>query len=708
MAGEITIVPGYAFVPDSQGKIQLTRDALNRLGTPQAQLNDGAVTEEKLHPALELGTSRLADKAVTSEKLDDDAVIADKIADNAVEGRHLNDLAVTEDKINDGAVTTDKIADASVTKDKLDLDNITLELHKETYDRDGGLGDGIEWTFETFFNNSPIGRIVQAFVADVSGDTDADFTDDAKWVSEDLRNSQAMKFKFEEYDSAGEIWKGDFYSSSDTKVYINDATTSPNAPKVRPGCKVVLTIGAETKRFYITFVESESEQAYIKSVHLKSDEDPLPSPTVGSSYACAITAMEDIEDKGQVTLTGLGTLTIVDVPIPTKSDKNNRTVIKDENYLSTTQVSSNFKAAYGFDDILRAPTNGAASKKAWQGKFFKVEDLTKKPPRYTTNRVNIDLEAPYYVNQIEYVNYHNNGGNTDIGAKEIELYGSDSSESWSNTDPTENEGWELIQEFTLDKAEKGNKTPALSYMTVNATKQYRYYSIIIKTNYGNGTHSGFRRILFRGNNPAVPVNRIFTMTYTNPGFDCSDWNEITGLFITEEKQSQNIWYLFSFDENVSPTPPTFLTWKYFDSVTQEWKEAVRYNVTVWEYSDGAGSWTPATDNSMQSAISEALESSVIMRMVKTDLEVFESEEWNGSDTGFIRGTTQNIGVAVCMKSTNETSVPSVSEIEFNAAHWRKLNEKDEVEITLKGIKRTGVKNISGSAINNKIKAVVIY
>jgi hypothetical protein len=80
---------------------------------------DGAITAEKLVDRLvysvEYGiitTAKLADKAVTTAKIDDIAVTTAKLADKAVTTAKIADIAVTTAKLADEAVTADKIASA--------------------------------------------------------------------------------------------------------------------------------------------------------------------------------------------------------------------------------------------------------------------------------------------------------------------------------------------------------------------------------------------------------------------------------------------------------------------------------------------------------------------------------------------------------------------------------------------------------------------
>ena len=80
---------------------------------------DGAITAEKLVDSLvysvedgSITTAKLADKAVTTAKIDDIAVTTAKLADEAVTTAKIDDIAVTTAKLADEAVTADKIASA--------------------------------------------------------------------------------------------------------------------------------------------------------------------------------------------------------------------------------------------------------------------------------------------------------------------------------------------------------------------------------------------------------------------------------------------------------------------------------------------------------------------------------------------------------------------------------------------------------------------
>ena len=95
--------------------------------------------DEKVNKTDQLGTTQIADKAVTTEKLENESVTTDKLdaasvttdkvadanittsklADSSVETEKINNSAVTTDKLNDGAVGNSKLSPEAVTYDKV-------------------------------------------------------------------------------------------------------------------------------------------------------------------------------------------------------------------------------------------------------------------------------------------------------------------------------------------------------------------------------------------------------------------------------------------------------------------------------------------------------------------------------------------------------------------------------------------------------------
>ena len=103
--------------------------------------------DEKVNKTDQLGTTQIADKAVTTEKLENESVTTDKLdaasvttdkvadanittsklADSSVETEKINNSAVTTDKLNDGAVDNSKLSPNSVTSEKIKDESIITE-----------------------------------------------------------------------------------------------------------------------------------------------------------------------------------------------------------------------------------------------------------------------------------------------------------------------------------------------------------------------------------------------------------------------------------------------------------------------------------------------------------------------------------------------------------------------------------------------------
>nr|DAQ12208.1 MAG TPA: chromosome segregation ATPase [Caudoviricetes sp.] len=103
--------------------------------------------DEKVNKTDQLGTTQIADKAVTTEKLENESVTTDKLnaasvttdkvadanittsklADSSVETEKINNKAVTTDKLNDGAVDNTKLSPNAVTSEKIKNESIITE-----------------------------------------------------------------------------------------------------------------------------------------------------------------------------------------------------------------------------------------------------------------------------------------------------------------------------------------------------------------------------------------------------------------------------------------------------------------------------------------------------------------------------------------------------------------------------------------------------
>ena len=96
--------------------------------------------DEKVNKTDQLGTTQIADQAVTTEKLENESVTTeklnaasvttDKVADANITTSKLADSSVETAKINNKAVTTDKLNDESVDNSKIAPDAVTYDKIK--------------------------------------------------------------------------------------------------------------------------------------------------------------------------------------------------------------------------------------------------------------------------------------------------------------------------------------------------------------------------------------------------------------------------------------------------------------------------------------------------------------------------------------------------------------------------------------------------
>lgn len=94
--------------------------------------------DEKVNKTDQLGTTQIADKAVTTEKLENESVTTDKLDSASVTTDKVADANITTSKLADSSVETEKINNKAVTTDKLNdgaVDNSKLSPEAVTYDK---------------------------------------------------------------------------------------------------------------------------------------------------------------------------------------------------------------------------------------------------------------------------------------------------------------------------------------------------------------------------------------------------------------------------------------------------------------------------------------------------------------------------------------------------------------------------------------------
>jgi len=95
------------------GALTIANDAVTTV-----KIADNAVTADKIVGSA-INSARLADDAVTTAKIADNAVTADQIASNAVTTARIADDAVTSAKIADGTIVAANIANDTITATQL-------------------------------------------------------------------------------------------------------------------------------------------------------------------------------------------------------------------------------------------------------------------------------------------------------------------------------------------------------------------------------------------------------------------------------------------------------------------------------------------------------------------------------------------------------------------------------------------------------------
>lgn len=96
--------------------------------TPSALTNADIADIEAAKLTGTIGTTQIADDAITAAKIAAGQIIAGKLAANAVVAGNIAAGAIVANNIQAGAITTDKLAAGSITSDKIAAGSITAEM----------------------------------------------------------------------------------------------------------------------------------------------------------------------------------------------------------------------------------------------------------------------------------------------------------------------------------------------------------------------------------------------------------------------------------------------------------------------------------------------------------------------------------------------------------------------------------------------------
>lgn len=146
---------------------------------------------------------------------------------------------------------------------------------------------------------------------------------------------------------------------------------------------------------------------------------------------------------------------------------------------------------------------GASSGNCWQSASYAV----------TNQRFHIDLMEEKVITRIYYENFHNSGSNTDRGAKDFTLWGSNSSTAFEDLVYSHDDDWTEISLTDNQFGRHATKNkPDPQYIEVLSTKPYRYYAFKLQNNYGNNDHMGLRRIELQEaeyeNDPNLYIDKV--------------------------------------------------------------------------------------------------------------------------------------------------------------------------------------------------------
>lgn len=154
--------------------------------------------------------------------------------------------------------------------------------------------------------------------------------------------------------------------------------------------------------------------------------------------------------------------------------------------ISATYILSTSSAAAGYEAYRTADPSESLT-----GNAINNQWVASSP---SNQRYHLDLGIGTIVSRFYYENSHKSGTETNRGAKDFTLWGSDSSVSFSDTTYADDSGWtQLTTSASSLEAHSAADASDPKYITVSNSTAYRYYGFKISTNLG-GSELGIRRI----------------------------------------------------------------------------------------------------------------------------------------------------------------------------------------------------------------------
>jgi len=169
-------------------------------------------------------------------------------------------------------------------------------------------------------------------------------------------------------------------------------------------------------------------------------------------------------------------------------------------------------------------------------------------------------------------------------------------------------------------------------------------------------------ILGRVGSVIVPANQTYTaVTSTTGQFNTTAWDDLNSGTVTETTNSQSAFYSVSFDDKA--------TFQIYDTSDTAWRNIASNSnaITgetegVWCYNTGASgaeTWTVATVNEQNAAISQAV-TVTANQQTGTQFNAITDAIWNDAWT-----VADDIDIAVSLKTTSASSNPQTSSLVFN-------------------------------------------
>jgi len=111
----------------------------------------------------------------------------------------------------------------------------------------------------------------------------------------------------------------------------------------------------------------------------------------------------------------------------------------------------------------------------------------------TNQRFHIDLGSGYIIRRIYYENSHYSGLESNTGAKNFTLMGSNDAGAFAELTYATDTNWTTIGTYQFDQHAAANSADP-KYITVNNSTEYRYYALKISDCWGASTYMGIRRV----------------------------------------------------------------------------------------------------------------------------------------------------------------------------------------------------------------------